>query len=129
MTHSRFLQVQCLAVDDDPLSLRLVEAACKKLNLDFLKASDVHQMIDVLKDESPSLSLILLDNDIAGVRGHEVLDYVTDHLRSATQIIVYSSSVTPADRERYSRFNVKEYLAKPLTVDSLGFAIRRVLKI
>ena len=129
MPTSRFLSAQCLAVDDDPLSLKLVEAACRKLNLDFLKASDVHQMIDTLRDENPSLSLILLDNDIAGVRGHEVLAYVENHLRSTTQIIVYSSSVTPADKSQYSRFNVKEYLAKPLTVDSLGFAIRRTLKL
>lgn len=129
MLHSRFLSAQCLAVDDDPLSLKLVEAACKKLNLEFLKAGDVHQMIDVLKQESPSLSLILLDNDIAGVRGHEVLDYVADHLRSTTQILVYSSSVTPADKASYSRFNVAGYLAKPLTVDSLGFAIRKALRL
>ncbi len=129
MPISRFLQAQCLAVDDDPLSLKLVEAACRKLNLDFVKAADAHKMIDTLKEESPSLSLILLDNDIAGVRGHEVLDYVQDHLKSSVQIIVYSSSLTAADKERYSRFNVKEYLAKPLTVDALGFAIRKVLKI
>ena len=47
MPPSRFLSAQCLAVDDDALSLKLVEAACRKLNLEFLKASDVHQMIDV----------------------------------------------------------------------------------
>ncbi len=129
MPHSRFLAAQCLAVDDDPLSLKLVEAACRKLDLDFVKASDVHQMIDVLKEESPSLRLILLDNDIAGVRGHQVLEYVADHLRSAIQVIVYSSSVTPDDKTRYGRFNVIDYLAKPLTVDALGFAIRKALKV
>ncbi len=129
MPHSRFLAAQCLAVDDDPLSLKLVEAACRKLGLEYLQAGDVHRMIDILRDESPSLSLILLDNDIAGVRGHEVLAYVADHLRSTTQIIVYSSSVTPEDKARYERFKVTEFLAKPLSVDSLGFAIRKVLKI
>lgn len=128
MLTSSFLTPQCLAVDDDPLSLKLVEAACKKLNLHFQKAADAHQMIDVLKKESVTLNLIMLDNDIAGIRGHEVLDYVESHLRSSTQIIVYSSSVTAADMARYSRFNVKEYLSKPLTIDALGFAIRKVLK-
>ncbi len=54
---------------------------------------------------------------------------MADHLRSATQIIVYSSSVTPGDKTAHARFNVTEYLAKPLTVDSLGFAIRKALKI
>lgn len=129
MQHSRFFNTRCLAVDDDPLSLRLVESACRKLNLEYLQAADVHQMIDILRKETLGLGLILLDNDIGGVRGHEVLDYVADHLRSTTQIIVYSSAVTPADQSRYQRFNVTGYLAKPLTADSLGFVMRKTLRI
>lgn len=128
MLNSRFLTAKCLAVDDDPLSLKLVEAACKKLAIEFQKAADVHQMIDALKEDNLNLSLILLDNDIAGVRGHEVLAYVESHLKSSFQIIVYSSSVTAEDKSRYSRFNIVEYLSKPLSIDSLSFAMRRTLK-
>ena len=122
-----FSSQRCIAVDDDPLSLKLAEAACKKLNLELSKASDAHQMIDLLKDKS--FDLILLDNDIAGVRGYEVLEYVDSYLRPNMQIIVYSSSVTDADKSRYKRFHVKEYLIKPLSVDVIGFVMRKLLKI
>jgi two-component system autoinducer 2 sensor kinase/phosphatase LuxQ len=122
-----FLKPQCLAVDDDPLCLKLAEAACKKIEVELHKVSDVHQMIDMLKVRR--FDLILLDNDIAGVRGHDVLDYTDAQIPPSTQIIVYSSSVNAQDREKYARFNVREYLVKPLSVDVISFAMRKALKL
>ncbi len=121
------LTPKCLVVDDDPLSLKLGLAACKKLNIDARSAADVHEMIDKLRERF--FNLILLDNDIAGVRGHEVLNYAEKHLDRFTKIIVYSSSVNEADQQAYSKYGVAEYLKKPLNIDVLSFAIRRTLAI
>lgn len=122
-----FLTPQCLAVDDDPLCLKLAEAACKRIEVELHKVADVHQMIDLLKVRR--FDLILLDNDIAGVRGHEVLDYTDALIPPSTQIIVYSSSVTDEDKSKYARFNVRDYLVKPLSVDVISFAMRKALKL
>jgi DNA-binding NarL/FixJ family response regulator len=51
----------------------------------------------------------------------------TNTLKSC--VIVYSSSVNAQDREKYARFNVREYLVKPLSVDVISFAMRKALKL
>lgn len=120
-----FLTPKCLAVDDDPLSLKLVQAASLKLKIDFKSVSDVNTMIDVLRTDM--FDLILLDNDIAGVRGHQVLDYAKSDISGTTKIIVYSSSVSAADKFAYQNYKVIEFLQKPLSVDAISFSMRRAL--
>jgi len=122
-----FLTPKCLAVDDDPLSLKLAQAACLKLKIDFKAVSDVNAMIDVLRTDM--FDLILLDNDIAGVRGHQVLDYAKSDISGTTKIIVYSSSVNAADKFAYEPFKVVEFLQKPLSVDANTFAVRKALQL
>ena len=127
MFSNQFVTAECLAVDDDPLVLKLAEAACRKLNVRFNRAGDVHTMIEAFKESR--FDLLLLDNDIAGVRGHEVLEYIEPFMTPNLRIIVYSSEVLPQDQAAYKRFKVQDILTKPVTIDKLSFAMRRALKL
>jgi len=118
-----------LAVDDDPTILKLVDVACRPFDLRTLltTASSVHGAADAVKNTK--YDMLLLDHDIAGVRGWELLDYVKANLKPDVTLLVYSGGMTPADAQKYRERKVLDILNKPLSIDALGFAIRRALKI
>jgi CheY-like chemotaxis protein len=118
-----------LAVDDDPTILKLVDVACRPFDLRTLltTVSSVHGAADAVR--STKYDMLLLDHDIAGVRGWELLDYVKANLKPGVTLLVYSGGMSPQDVQKYRERNVVEILNKPLSIDALGFAIRRALKI
>ena len=118
-----------LAVDDDSTVLKIAEVACRPfdLHIKFYQAASVHTAIDLSK--RVAFDLILLDHDIGGVQGWELLDYLQPHLSKNAKVLIYSSFVDPLAHKAYTERGVKAILRKPLSPTALGFAIRRALEI
>jgi CheY-like chemotaxis protein len=120
------LYKKLLVVDDDPTTLLLLELAARPLDLEVTKASDVNRAVDAVR--SQAYDLVVLDHDLNGVPGFEVLDYLRKPL-GGVPVLVFSGHVTDEDRAQYRRRGVTTILEKPLSRDVLGFAMRRALKI
>jgi len=120
------LYKKLLVVDDDPTTLLLLELAARPLDLEVTKASDVNRAVDAVR--SQAYDLVVLDHDLNGVPGFEVLDYLRKPL-GGVPVLVFSGNVTDEDRAQYRRRGVTTILEKPLSRDVLGFAMRRALKI
>jgi len=118
-----------LAVDDDSTVLKIAEVACRPfdLHIKFYQASSVHMAIDLSK--RVAFDLILLDHDIGGVQGWELLDYLRPSLLIKPIVLVYSGHVDALSRAAYKERAVHDILQKPLNISSLGFSIRRALQI
>ncbi|MBU3711932.1 MAG: response regulator [Limnohabitans sp.] len=118
-----------LAVDDDSTILKIAEVACRPfdLHITFFQASNVHTAIDLSK--RVAFDLILLDHDIGGVQGWELLDYLRPTLRLSPKVLVYSGHVDAVSRAAYTERAVHDILQKPLNISSLGFSLRKALQI
>jgi hypothetical protein len=68
------LYKRLLVVDDDPTTLLLLELAARPLDLEVTKANDVNRAVDAVR--SQAYDLVVLDHDLNGVPGFEVLDYL-----------------------------------------------------
>jgi DNA-binding response OmpR family regulator len=118
-----------LAVDDDSTVLKIAEVACRPfdLHIKFYQASNVHTAIDLSR--RVAFDLILLDHDIGGVQGWELLDYLRPTLLLKPIVLVYSGHVDAVSRAAYTERAVHDILQKPLNISSLGFSIRKALRI
>lgn len=85
--------------------------------LDFLKSAD-----------SPPVDVIFLDINMPQMNGFEFLEKATAELGESfvdCVVIMLTTSLDPEDEERARRFSVvKDYLDKPLSVDSLKHVAR-----
>lgn len=72
--------------------------------------------------------LILLDINMPGLDGFEFLDHLNSQTAIPIQkidVIIVSSSIHRVDKERAERYQILDYIAKPLTSDKLKAAIER----
>lgn len=120
-----------LAVDDDPTVLKMLRLACRPLsfNVQLHTAKGVHEAIDLSQRNRFRYDLVLLDHDLEGVSGWQLLDYLRPSLTKKAKALVYSGTVDSQAMAAYQQREVKEILTKPQTLVALGFAIRRTLQI
>lgn len=120
---------EILAVDDDALILELLEVATRPFGnrVHLHVARNVHDAVELTKRHR--FDLAMLDHELDGVMGWQLLDYLRPMMNKNVPFLVYSGSVDDAARQAYTERGVGEILAKPLTVMALGFAIRRALGI
>lgn len=118
-----------LAVDDDTLILRLIEVACRPFDLKVTirSAITVHEAIDLAK--KTKFQLLVLDHDVAGVKGWELFDYLKQWLDPKVQVVVYSGSIDASATAKYKERGIENILKKPLSANTLGFWIRKAIGI
>jgi len=79
--------------------------------------------LDFLKNPaSPKIDLILLDINMPGMNGFQFLEKFAGHHPAAgieVIVVMLTSSPSPADKKLASQYaQIKDYLTKPLTVES-----------
>jgi len=102
------LYKKLLVVDDDPTTLLLLELAARPLDLEVTKASDVNRAVDAVR--SQTYDLVVLDHDLNGVPGFEVLDYLRKPLGGGPGARLFracdrrgSGTVSPPRRDDHPR--------------------------
>ncbi len=118
-------QRQILAVDDDPLIHKILTIACRRFvrHLQLRTAGSVHEAVELSRRFRYRFDLVVLDHELEGVQGWQLLDYVRPWLPKTAKSLVYSSQVDAHARTAYKQREVQDILAKPLSVMAVGFAI------
>jgi DNA-binding LytR/AlgR family response regulator len=104
--------MNCLIIDDDKLSRKLLEKFVEKTDLldDYFSFSNAIDAINFLKKDDEEIDLIFLDIEMPDMNGVEFMQSIGDH---PVQIIVVSS------KEKYAldaiEYDVTDYLLKPVT--------------
>jgi CheY-like chemotaxis protein len=84
--------------------------------LDFLYHTD--QYIDSTK--APRPALILLDLNLPGTDGREVLEQIKqDDTLKSIPVVVFTTSSNPKDIETCYRYGVNGYILKPININKL----------
>ncbi|MDA3879232.1 MAG: LytTR family DNA-binding domain-containing protein [Prolixibacteraceae bacterium] len=104
--------MNCLIIDDDRLSRKLLEKFVEKTDLldQYFSFSNAIDAINFLKKDQEDIDVIFLDIEMPDMNGVEFMQSIGDH---PVQIIVVSS------KEKYAldaiEYDVTDYLLKPVT--------------
>jgi DNA-binding NarL/FixJ family response regulator len=72
--------------------------------------------------------LVLMDLNLPKRNGHEVLDFIRQH-DNGVKVFIYSGSQSPDDVGRARNNKADGYLVKPMTVEEIEEAVKRLRNI
>jgi PAS domain S-box-containing protein len=115
-----------LIVDDEESLRRLLSTALTVHGYTTLTAASGIEAIDLIGDPSRKFDLILLDLNMPGASGVEVLK-ILRICRPETKALIVSGHITPAARAEFERLGQRDFVQKPYRLDELGRHLRRLL--
>lgn len=128
------LPVQVLLVEDNPGDVNLTRIAMRELRIanDLHVVGDGESALEFLRkhapyEEAPRPALVLLDLNLPGMRGEEVLEQMKadPHLRRIP-VIVLTTSTDEADILRSYDLHANSFVTKPLDFDEFMSALKAI---
>lgn len=128
MSGSSKHQLRVLVVDDNLAELRLITEAFKANHppAEVLTATNgIGALRELQRADCSRPDLVLLDINMPGLSGHEVLEHIKSDSKLRTIIVLmFSSSAAEADITRAYSSHANGYLSKPADLDEY-FALAR----
>ena len=109
----------CIAIDDEPKALEVIERYCQKISLASLKATfrEPLKAIEFLNREK--VDLIFLDINMPDISGMQLLQTL-----SPRPLIIFTTAYSQYAVESYD-LNAIDYLLKPITFERFLMAITK----
>lgn len=119
-------EVLVLSVEDDPDSADLVRQILARLaGTRVLTSDDPGMAVAIARSRRPDL--VLLDLDLRGGRGEEILHRVrADPALAATKVVVVSADATPSSVRTMMALGADAYLTKPIDIAALLRVVERL---
>ena len=116
-----------LCIDDNPVNLKLIaQILAKRPDIDLVTAHTPGLGIQLAMSRQPEL--ILLDINMPGMDGYQVLEVLRNYARTASvPIIAVTANAIPRDIEKGGTSGLADYLTKPLDVGKFLAAVDRAL--
>lgn len=120
--------ITILAVDDDPVNLRVIEQICRVAGYDIATAASGVDALKILQEQN--IDLVLLDLMLPGMSGLEVCQKMRDNDRfQNVPIIMVTARDTAGDLVRGFSTGANDYITKPFTREELLVRIENQLVI
>lgn len=118
---------ESLLVVDDENSLRLLLAAAfTRKGYQVTTAATGLAAIDVIADRKRKLDAVLLDMNLPGTNGVEVLKVIRTS-RPDIPVLVISGHISPDSRGEFEQLNQRDFVQKPYKLDEVGRRLRSLL--
>jgi CheY-like chemotaxis protein len=112
-----------LAVDDDRIVLRLIEAKLASHDYDVKTASNGEEALKILGEITPAV--LILDVSMSGISGYDVCRFVKqDERLKNIPVIFLTSRDTPKDYKTGHDLGAVMYVAKPVKPDQILRAVQ-----
>jgi DNA-binding NtrC family response regulator len=114
-----------LVVDDEHLIRWSLEQNLKKQGYEVVTAGDGEEALRLVREEQPDL--VLLDIQMPGISGIEVLERIKENFDEIVVIMVtaHSGLETAVNAMRLGAY---DYISKPFNLDELAIIIRKALE-
>lgn len=112
-----------LVVDDDVPMLVLMRALLREFGFETATASSGQQALDAARRQAPSL--ILLDKNMPGMSGHDVMQALREEGIGHTPVLILSGE--PIEADELARLGARGAILKPFDVPKLIDTIRDVV--
>lgn len=119
-----------LAVDDDPVIRQIIEVMLQAEGYSPVLAENGEVALNMLKDRdfAREICLILLDKQMPGMNGFEVLNEVRTHNHlSKLPVIMLTAEDKPDDIMDGYGAGADYYITKPFTREQLVYGLKLVL--
>ncbi len=116
-----------LVVDDEAPLRMLLEAALSQKGYKVVSARDGLDAIEKIADPARQFDAVLLDLNMPGANGVDVLR-VIKATRPSLKVLILTGHLTPTARMEFERLGQKHFARKPYTLDELGRQLREVLE-
>lgn len=111
--------ISCIAIDDEPMALEVIERYCQKTGLTELKATfrEPVKAIEYLNHES--IDLVFLDINMPDVSGIQLLQTLP-----VKPLVIFTTAYSNYAVESYD-LNAVDYLLKPITFERFLAAVNK----
>ena len=115
--------ITCIAVDDEPKALEVIERYCGKTNMVKLKATfrEPVKAIEFLQCEK--IDLIFLDINMPDISGMQLLQTL-----SPRPLVIFTTAYSHYAVESYN-LNALDYLLKPITFERFLMSINKAVSV
>jgi two-component system cell cycle response regulator DivK len=115
--------VRVLIVEDNDKNMKLVRDVLQATGYSTLEATTGEEAVDLALSQPPAL--VLMDVQLPGIDGVEVLERMRQNVRTASiPVLALTAQAMSGDRERFLEAGFDGYLAKPVDVRELIEAVR-----
>ncbi len=122
------MKYKILAVDDNPINIKLLNRALVDSNYVLFTASSGQEALALAAEHRPDL--VLLDVIMPGMDGYEVCRRLQENEQTShTQVIFLSAKNESVDKARGLALGAIDYLTKPFDVLEINARIRNHLKV
>jgi two-component system LytT family response regulator len=111
--------ITCIAIDDEPKALEVIERYCQKISLASLKATFREPLKAVGFLNREKVDLIFLDINMPDISGMQLLQTL-----SPRPLIIFTTAYSQYAVESYD-LNALDYLLKPITFERFLMAINK----
>ena len=120
------IPAKILVIDDEPDLVSTIQCRLEWCKFEVVAAGNGEEGLEKAASEKPDL--ILLDIDMPGMNGHEVLDCLRNRpdLRDIP-VIMCTALCEAEDIAKASSYGVRDYIAKPFDFSELVEKISNVL--
>jgi two-component system, LytTR family, response regulator len=113
--------IRAIAIDDEPLALRVIEAHAKKLeNLELVRTT-TNAIEGLLEAQSGNIDLVFLDIQMPSLTGIQFMQILQGKCK-----IILTTAYTQYALESYEH-DVVDYLLKPISFDRFQKALNKVI--
>lgn len=117
-----------LLVDDDPLILQGIQGALRPLELEAARictSQSALEAIEILKTHS--VDLVITDENMAGMKGTELLVWLSEHQPETRRIIMTGDHTLALEMNLHPQAEVDALLTKPFKSREILSVVTEVL--
>jgi two-component system, LytTR family, response regulator len=112
--------IRAIAIDDEPLALRVIEAHAKKIeNLELVRTT-TNAIEGLLEAQSGNIDLVFLDIQMPSLTGIQFMQLLQGKCK-----VILTTAYTQYAIESYEH-NVVDYLVKPISFERFEKAVQKV---
>ncbi len=117
-TDYQFADKTILVVEDTETSIKFFDAALRRSEASLLWAKSGEEAISVLNDNIDIVDIVLLDLNLPGINGFEVLKYIRN-VAPQLPVIVQTAYLFSGEKSTSFSMGANDFISKPIQLNEL----------
>ncbi len=114
----QFANKTILIIEDTDTSIKFFAAALKKSEANMLWAKTGEEAIQVINEKHQSIDIVLLDLNLPGISGFDVLKHIRG-ISPTLPVIVQTAYLFSGERNTSATMGANEFISKPIQLNQL----------
>lgn len=117
--------MKILAVDDQQLVLMPLEKRLKELGYTVKTTTESNSALELYKSFDPDL--LIIDLNMPGTSGMEIVKHIREHISVSKPIIVLSGNTDDRVIVEGFELGIQDFMKKPLSLDEISARVKRLI--